>query len=77
MADCPKDLLDQIRELERIFTVDTAKLKEVTNQFVKELEKGPSSGPELSFGALTFGKVSASRAVPLWVTLYSSCHDRA
>lgn len=42
MADVPKDLLDQIKELERIFTVDTAKLKEVTNHFVKELEKGRS-----------------------------------
>lgn len=43
MADCPTDLLDQIRELERLFTVDTAKLKQVTAHFVKELEKGWSS----------------------------------
>ena len=42
MADVPKDLLDQIKELERLFTVDKAKLKEVTNHFVKELEKGKS-----------------------------------
>ena len=40
MADVPKDLLKQIRELENLFTVDAAKLKEVTNHFVKELEKG-------------------------------------
>ncbi len=40
MADIPKDLLEQIKELERLFTVDKAKLKEVTNHFVKELEKG-------------------------------------
>lgn len=40
MADVPKDLLEQIQELERLFTVDTAKLKEVMNHFVKELEKG-------------------------------------
>lgn len=40
MADVPKYLLDQIKELERLFTVDQAKLKEVTNHFVKELEKG-------------------------------------
>ena len=40
MADVPKDLLDQIRELEDQFTVDAAKLKEITNHFVKELEKG-------------------------------------
>lgn len=40
MADIPKDLLDQIKELERLFTVDKAKLKEVTDRFVKELERG-------------------------------------
>lgn len=40
MADVPKDLLEQIKELERLFTVDEAKLKEITNHFVKELEKG-------------------------------------
>lgn len=56
MADVPKDLLDQIKELERIFTADTAKLKEVTNHFVKELEKGRSSGPDVSFRVLTFRK---------------------
>lgn len=43
MADVPKDLLEQIKELERLFTVDQAKLKEVTEHFVKELEKGKSS----------------------------------
>ena len=40
MADVPKDLLEQIKELERLFTVDTTKLKEVMSHFVKELEKG-------------------------------------
>ena len=45
MADVPDDLLEQIRYLERIFTVDQAKLKEVTKHFVKELEKGESSVP--------------------------------
>lgn len=45
MADVPKDLLDQIKELERLFSVDQAKLKEVTKHFVKELEKGKSSTP--------------------------------
>ncbi|KAK4691031.1 hexokinase, partial [Lecanoromycetidae sp. Uapishka_2] len=42
MADVPDDLLEQIKYLEKIFTVDQAKLKEVTNHFVKELEKGLS-----------------------------------
>lgn len=40
MADVPKDLLERIKELEQLFTVDTTKLKEVMNHFVKELEKG-------------------------------------
>ena len=43
MADCPPDLLESIKELERLFTVDQAKLKEVTNHFVKELAKGKAS----------------------------------
>ena len=42
MADVPKDLLEQIQRLEQLFTVDTAKLKEVSDHFVKELEKGKS-----------------------------------
>ena len=40
MADVPKDLLQEIKRLEDLFTVDGAKLKEITNHFVKELEKG-------------------------------------
>lgn len=43
MAGVPDDLLDQIKYLEKEFTVDQAKLKEVTSHFVKELEKGKSS----------------------------------
>jgi hexokinase len=46
MADVPSDLLEQIKYLENMFTVDQAKLKEVTKHFVKELEKGKSSVPE-------------------------------
>ncbi len=45
MADVPDDILEQIRNLEKIFTVDQAKLKEITNHFVKELEKGKSFVP--------------------------------
>lgn len=40
MADVPRDLLDQIAQLEKIFSVDKKKLKEITDHFVKELEKG-------------------------------------
>ena len=48
MADVPEDLLEQIKELERLFTVSQAKLKEITNHFVKELTKGIYSS--LRFG---------------------------
>ena len=40
LADVPQDLLEQIQELENLFTVDQSKLKEVTDHFVKELAKG-------------------------------------
>jgi len=40
MADVPKDLLDQIKRLEELFTVDKEKLKEITNHFVNELKQG-------------------------------------
>ena len=42
MADVPKSLLEQIKELEDLFVVDQKKLKEVTDHFIKELEKGMS-----------------------------------
>ena len=45
MADVPEDLLGQIKYLEKIFTVDQAKLKEVTDHFVKELDKGETGRP--------------------------------
>ncbi|CAM1506940.1 Fc.00g065810.m01.CDS01 [Cosmosporella sp. VM-42] len=41
-ADVPKDLLGEIKRLEQLFTVDTAKLKEITDHFVDELAKGLS-----------------------------------
>ena len=47
MADVPKDLLEEIKELERLFTVDKAMLKKITDHFVKELEKG--SPPRLLY----------------------------
>ena len=40
MADVPKDLMQEIKRLEELFTVDTAKLKSITEHFVKELAKG-------------------------------------
>lgn len=40
MADVPQNLLQQIKDFEEMFTVDRAKLKQVVDHFVKELEKG-------------------------------------
>lgn len=42
MADVPRDLLEQIAQLERLFTVDTEKLKAITDHFIVELDKGMS-----------------------------------
>lgn len=39
-TDLPKDLADEIRRLEKMFTVETPKLKEITDHFVNELTKG-------------------------------------
>lgn len=35
-----RDLEQEARELEKAFTLSTAKLKEITEHFVKELTKG-------------------------------------
>jgi hexokinase len=40
LVDAPKDLLKEIKVLEELFTVDTAKLKQITDHFVNELTKG-------------------------------------
>ncbi|KAK4128939.1 hypothetical protein N657DRAFT_629942 [Parathielavia appendiculata] len=42
LSDAPKDLLKEIKHLEELFTIDTAKLKEITHHFVDELAKGLS-----------------------------------
>lgn len=39
-TDMPKELIAQIRHLESLFTVDTKKLKEITDHFISELDKG-------------------------------------
>ncbi|WEW57971.1 hexokinase [Emydomyces testavorans] len=39
MADIPKDLLEQLKQLEELFTVDQARLKKVVDHFANELEK--------------------------------------
>jgi len=40
MALVPKDLLEQIQELERLFTIPKEKLITISDHFVKELDKG-------------------------------------
>jgi hexokinase len=42
MADMPTDLKDQIDKLEELFLVSTDKLKEISDHFVHELERGLS-----------------------------------
>jgi hexokinase len=41
-ADMPTDLKGQIDRLEELFTVPTAKLKDISDHFVSELIKGLS-----------------------------------
>jgi hexokinase len=48
LADAPKDLLNEIKHLEELFTIDTAKLKEISSHFETELEKGECSPIRLS-----------------------------
>lgn len=41
LHDAPdKDLVNEIKRLEELFTIDTATLKEITHHFVDELTKG-------------------------------------
>lgn len=40
LGGVPDNLLRTLRELGELFTVETDKLKEITDHFVKELEKG-------------------------------------
>jgi len=39
-VDIPKDLAKEMAQLEKLFTVDTATLKKITDHFVNELTKG-------------------------------------
>ncbi|GAB7360786.1 hypothetical protein MBLNU230_g0773t1 [Neophaeotheca triangularis] len=42
MADMPSDLQQEIKRLEDLFTVDTTKLKAISDHFISELDKGLS-----------------------------------
>lgn len=43
MHDVPKDLMDHIKKLEEIFTIDTPTLHKIVDVFVEELKKGDDS----------------------------------
>ncbi|KAL6714671.1 hexokinase [Lecanora helva] len=70
MSDVPDNILEQIKHLEEIFTVDQAKLKEITNHFVKELGKGKSFVPTCLSGA--GGSIPMN---PTWVMGYPDGHE--
>jgi len=40
MSEASKDLVKEIEELEALFTIDTAKLKAITERFQDELKRG-------------------------------------
>lgn len=40
MVDAPQEIINEIATLERIFTVDKAKLKEIVERFIVELKEG-------------------------------------
>lgn len=45
-ADDHQGATEAIRKVEELFTVDTAKLKAITEHFISELAKGRSSAPD-------------------------------
>jgi hexokinase len=55
MVDVPRDLVEQIKRLEELFSVDQVKLKHITEHFISELEKGmpPSDVESTQVGFLT------------------------
>lgn len=55
MAEVPKDLRNQIKEFEDLFTVDRTKLKQIVDHFVRELEKGQFLPHEAPFPSLRRG----------------------
>jgi hexokinase len=57
MADMPRDLKEQIEKLEELFVVPTSKLTQITDHFVKELEKGLSK----EGGSIVSRKVNSLR----------------
>lgn len=72
MADVPKDLLATITKLQEQFKVPTEKLKEITEHFVSELEKGENSSKRTILTALTKTKVYRLKGVVSYVS--SMCY---
>jgi hypothetical protein len=74
MADVPQNLIDAINDLERLFTVDQARLKKITEKFVTELEKGlAKDGENIPMNVRT-PKDICPLAFGLY--LYASCFRR-
>ncbi|CAG9971399.1 unnamed protein product [Clonostachys byssicola] len=66
-AEFPKDLLDQIKYIEELFTVETPKLKEISDHFVNELAKGLDLGLSVEGGSIPMN--------PTWVMSYPDGHE--
>ena len=62
MADVPRDLLQEIKKLEEMFTVPKEKLKEITDHFVSELTRGNISVSK-TFHYTDIFQVSVKRVV--------------
>ncbi|KAL2126487.1 hypothetical protein VTI74DRAFT_824 [Chaetomium olivicolor] len=63
LVDAPKDLVNEIKHLEELFNINTAKLKEITDHFVNELTKGLS----VKGGSIPMN--------PTWVMSYPTGHE--
>lgn len=66
--DIPKELFEQIKFLEDLFTVEPKKLKEITDHFITELDKGMNSYLMYLISEANSCKVSALREEALYGT---------
>lgn len=65
IADAAQGLRPEIEQLERQFTIDTKKLKEITDHFVSELEKGSWRFLSKSWWLWAFSNLRQQVSVPL------------
>lgn len=74
MADVPQNLIEAINDLEKLFIVDQARLKKITDKFVTELEKGlAKDGENIPMNVRTPKELYP---LPLVLYLYASCFHR-